>query len=214
LAACYVAALEESAVQEGVDLGGAFRRTRKAAQNLGDFLSRAYSLGWEKALATHGLEGGEDLPPEGAAAFLAASLWGSSSDSLEAAVARVALARILAEILAAPAFLGPDAPARVVRRFLAAAFGLRLVLDLGESMEAAAPDASLLRQRLEALGQWLEQTAARVSPGPPPPGSRWLSLDGWTWLSRALEDLMAEVRGRGAVVEDGPERFNLPVSEP
>jgi hypothetical protein len=46
LAARYVAALEETALEEGRDLLGAFRLTRKVAQNLGDFLTPAPPRGW------------------------------------------------------------------------------------------------------------------------------------------------------------------------
>ncbi len=197
LAASYVAALEETAVREGGDLLGAFRRTRKAAQNLGDFLTQVHFRGWGKALAALGLEGAGGRPGEGAVVPLTSAVLGTADGSLEAAVVRTALAQVLGEIWAAPTPLGAGAPAQGVRRFLAGALYLRLVLDLGETLEAAARDAARLRQDLEAFRQWVEQAMAPDS-GPPPPGtSQWPGLAGWLWVTLVLQDLIEGIRGQG-----------------
>jgi len=192
LAARYVAALEETAVQEGRDLMGAFRLTRKTAQNLGDFLTQAHSLGWEKVLAAPGLE--KEGRWEWAPATLAAAVGGSEDGSLEAAVVRTALAQVLAESLAA-ASPEADDPARAVRRLLAEALYLRLASDLGEALEASGRDGARWRQGMAVLQQWVRQTAQASDP-PPPEASQWQGLAGWVWVTRVLEDLVAGIRLR------------------
>lgn len=197
LAARYVVALEEIAAGEGRDLLGAFRLTRKTAQNLGEFLDQVRSLGWEKALAAKGIQGMEGQPGEGAVP-LAAAVLGGGEGSLEAAVARSALAQALRESCFSATSMEADAAAQGVRRFLAAALYLRLVLDLGETLEAAARDALRLRQGLETLHQWVKQAAAQISAPPIPQASQWQGLDGWVWVTQVLEGLMAGVRDPGA----------------
>ncbi|MBM4273125.1 MAG: hypothetical protein FJ134_01490 [Deltaproteobacteria bacterium] len=194
LAARYVAALEETAAQEGRDLLGTFRLTRRTAQNLGEFMEQVRSGGWEMALAKKGLSGME--AGEGAISLTAAVL-GGADGSLEAAVARTALAQVLGEGFPGPAHKEPRAAQDGVRRFLAAALYLRLALDLGETLEAASRDASRLRQGMETLKTWVEQAAAQVPVPPMPPASPWQGLAGWAWITRVLEGLVAGVRGQG-----------------
>jgi hypothetical protein len=202
LAARYVAALEETALEEGRDLLGAFRLTRKVAQNLGDFLTQAHSPGWEAALAGGGWGGG------GGGAFtpaaMAAAVEGSGDGSIEAAVARTALAQVLRESLGAASPEASD-PAQAVRRFLAEALYLRLASDLGETLEAAGQVAAGWRGGMAILQRWLRQTAEALPP-PPPLASQWQGLTGWVWVTRNLEELLERIRGQGAVVETGPVR--------
>jgi hypothetical protein len=197
LAARYVTALEETAAQEGRDLLGAFPLTRKIAQNLGEFLDQAQSRGWGKVLAEKGLEK-MARQPEKEPILLATAVFPGEDGSLEAAVARPVLAQVLGECLSDPAPMGPGAAADGVRRFLAAALYLRLVLDLGESLEAASRDAPRLRQGLETLRRWLEQVAVRVTIPPRPPAFQWQGLAGWVWVTQVLESLLAGIREQGS----------------
>ena len=113
---------------------------------------------------------------------------------LEQAVAHTALMGILPKLPRAPG--QGEGPARQVRRFLVEAFGLRLALDLGESLEAAAPGISSLRQGLTGLAAWIER-AARLPNLPPAPltPEEWLGLPGWTWVSSLLTGLILNLAG-------------------
>jgi hypothetical protein len=108
---------------------------------------------------------------------------------LEQAVAHTALMGVLQNLPLAPS--QAEEPASQVRRFLVEAFGLRLALDLGESLEAAAPGISALRQGLTGLAAWIER-AARLPDLPPAPltPEEWLGLPGWTWVSSLLTELI------------------------
>jgi hypothetical protein len=78
-----------------------------------------------------------------------------------------------------------------VRRFLAQAFHLRLALDLGESLEAAAPGYSQLRQGLNGLAGCIGLAATAPQPeAAPRTPEHWLGLPGWTWVTGVLEGLM------------------------
>lgn len=186
VAARYVTALEEGG-------GGAlasFRLTRKVAQNLGAFGCRASSSGWPAALADWGLQ---DLAGEEPAA-LVHSLGAALADpggGLEPAVARAALAGVLLDL--SP----PPEAAPLVRRFLAGACYRRLTLDLGESLEAAAPGFSSLRHGLSELAAWIDQATATGLDQPPPlTPEHWLGLPGWTWTTVMLEALLRNLRSR------------------
>ncbi|MGA8139616.1 MAG: hypothetical protein WB948_02945, partial [Desulfobaccales bacterium] len=98
----------------------------------------------------------------------------------------------------------PEA-ARLVRRFLGDAFSLRLLLDLGESLEAAAPGFSPLRQGTIEISRWIEQAAADPSLAAPPLRSPedWLGLPGWTWVTRVLQGLLRSLRDQGC-----PQKFS------
>ena len=113
---------------------------------------------------------------------------------LEQAVAHTALLGILPKLPMASS--QGEEPARQVRRFLVKAFGLRLTLDLGESLEAAAPGISSLRQGLTGLTAWIDR-AARLPNLPPAPltPEDWLGLPGWTWVSSLLTGLILNLAG-------------------
>jgi len=135
----YVAALQETGDAQGQDLLGQFRLTRKAAQSLGEFGHQVTESGWVAALESWGLAELGQASPEAAISGLTA-LWVEEDGGLEAQVARTALAKCLesvytAEIQKKSRVSEPD----LVRSFLGEALGQRLVLDLGESLEAAAP---------------------------------------------------------------------------
>ncbi len=193
VAARYVAALGEGGGPGPAGALAAFRRTRRAAQNLGAFCCQADSRGWPAALADWAWQdlagdGSEVLTPALGAALEA------PGGGLEQAVAHTALM----EILPNPPMGSSqgEEPARLVRRFLVKAFGLRLALDLGESLEAAAPGISSLRQGLTGLDAWIDQAAIlpNLPPAPPTP-EEWLGLPGWTWVSSLLTELILNLAG-------------------
>jgi hypothetical protein len=182
----YLSALKETPGQ-GEALA-AFRFTRKAAQDLGALGQEAADRGWDAALKGRGLgpqaRGAADLLAPGVAGVLA-----GNGGGLEKAVVRTALASALR-----PAIQSPDRPepARLVRQFLAAAVHLRLALDLGEPLEAAAGSYGKLRDGLSRLHVWIEAGAAAAgAPSRPPatPG-HWQGLTGWTWVTEVMAALL------------------------
>jgi hypothetical protein len=191
----YLAAVKETGGQGDQSGLAAFRLTRKVAQKLGDFGDRAVSQGWEAALEAWGLTGMAGQPPEIWAQALSASLIGPGG-GLEEAVARVSLATILRQHLRregwsssipSPTLL-PE-PGRLVREFLGRALYSRLVLDLGESLEAASPGYSRLKLGLEGIKEWIGKAgdlALDESPGT----GQWPGLAGWVWVSKVLETLI------------------------
>lgn len=191
--ASYLAALGEGDGTNPAAALAAFRQTRRAAQNLGAFCCQADSRGWPAPLEDWGLQalagaGSEVLTPSLAAALEA------PGGGLEQAVAHTSLMGILQNL-----FLDHsqgDSPARLVRRFLVEAFQLRLALDLGESLEAAAPGISPLRQGLTSLAAWIDRAALlpNLPPAPLTP-EEWLGLPGWTWVSRLLTELILNLAG-------------------
>ena len=171
----------------------AFRQTRRAAQNLGAFSCQADSRGWPAALEDWGLPamagpGSQVLAPSLSAALEV------PGGGLEQAVAHTALMGILPNLPLAPG--QGERPARLVQRFLVEAFGLRLALDLGESLEAAASGIPSLRQGLAGLAAWIDR-AARLPNLPPAPltPEEWLGLPGWTWVSSLLTELILNLAG-------------------
>ena len=193
VAARYVAALGAGGGPGPAGALAAFRQTRRAAQNLGAFCCRADSRGWPAALEDWGWQdlsgdGSEVLTPALSAALEA------PGGGLEQAVAHAALMGILPKLPRAPS--QGEGPDRQVRRFLVEAFGLRLALDLGESLEAAAPGISSLRQGLTGLAAWIDR-AARLPNLPPAPltPEEWLGLPGWTWVSSLLTGLILNLAG-------------------
>jgi len=198
VAARYIAALGEGGGPELAGALAAFRLTRKVAQNLGAFCCQADSRGWPEALATWGLT---DLPE--ASPALAQSLGtalGAAGGGLEQAVAHTALVEFWLNLPAPGAGPTPKA-ATVVRRFLAAAFHLRLALDLGESMEAAAAGFSPLRQAIKDIAErvGLAVEAAQPEAAAPLLPQHWLGLPGWTWVTQLLADLLAQLSDQAEV---------------
>lgn len=188
----YVAALGEGGGPGTAGALAAFRLTRKAAQNLGAFRSQSDSQGWPAALSAWGLTdwGGEER--ETLAPTLGAAL-AVPGAGLEQAVIRAALVQVWLE---APPSAAPfPAPPLQVRRFLSTALHLRLALDLGESLEAAAAGFAPLQDGLKKLGDAIHQAAA--TGGPPPEvlnPEHWLGLPGWTWVTGVLEGLLLHFR--------------------
>ncbi|MDP2045715.1 MAG: hypothetical protein Q8L00_05810, partial [Deltaproteobacteria bacterium] len=159
----YLAALAETS-GEGEALV-AFRVTRKAAQDLGALWQEVAARGWGLALQDRGLaplarESAELLAP-GLSGVLA-----GSGGGLEDAVVRTALALVIG-----PAVQSRDRPepAQVVRQFLVTALHLRLALDLGESLEAAAGGCGRLRDGLNRIKAVIEAGAGALDAMSEPP---------------------------------------------
>jgi hypothetical protein len=186
----YLAALGE----DGPGALAAFRLTRKVAQDLG----AAAAQGWEEALNSWGLGELAGESPEAAAHGVAAALAGADG-GLEAAAARASLVRVLPPAGAASlhATAAEGEPGRLVSRFLAAALHLRLALDLGEPLEAAAGSYRRIRNGLGELQAWIERAAAPSAPeAPEAPGDpeAWRGLAGWTWVTRVMEMMISRLR--------------------
>jgi len=185
----YLAALEETPGQG--DRLAVFRFTRKVGQDLGAFWAEVHSRGIEKVLLDRGL-----APlAEGDAALLAPGLSGvlaGSGGGLEEAVVRMALAVVLRRAMQSG---NKVAPAQVVRQFLAAALSLRLVLDLGEPLEAAAGSYGRLKNALAQIKKLIENEVPweDIQPEPPTTSAHWQGLAGWTWVTEMMTALMARL---------------------
>jgi hypothetical protein len=185
----YVAALKETSVAQGQDLLAEFRLTRKAAQCLGEFGDLVADSGLTAALEAWGFP----TPPQDAlevAILGLTSAWVEEDGSLEAAVARTALATCLGKVLASvPAVKSRVDGSALVRSFLAIALCQRLTLDLGESLEAAAAGWLEFRKALAKLEDELYAATDAVLEDPPGAG-QWQGLAGWLWVTRVLENLL------------------------
>lgn len=196
----YLAALEESAGPG--DKGGlaAFRLTRKVAQDSGAFWAQAASQGWEAALAAWGLSELAGQPPEIVAQALGARLVGAGG-GLEEAVARAAVAAVYLRHLPSADLPGLEtAPSpwpeahRLVQQLLATALSMRLVLDLGESLEAAGRDFWRLRDGLQGIDVWIEKAVAETALGEPPAEAQWPGLPGWLWVTQVMTALLKPLK--------------------
>jgi hypothetical protein len=194
----YLAALKETSGGEGQDLLAAFRLTRKVAQNLGDFWDQASSQGGPAALDFLGLAHLPGQSWENLAPSLSAAL-GGSGGGLEEAVTRASLSETMRRRLppdgqliftSGKSFVSVPPPAQVVQEFLATALYMRLGLDLGESLEAAASSYSHLKSGLRNLKESIEKAKGR-GPGEPPATGQWSGLAGWTWVTGTLEALIS-----------------------
>ncbi len=193
VAARYVAALGEAGGPGPAGALAAFRLTRKVAQNLGAFGCQVDSEGWPAALGAWGLKelAGE---PETLAQALSATLE-VAGGGLEPAVAHTALVGVLLELREPGPSVPTPGPLWLVERFLSNAFQLRLTLDLGESLEAAAPGFVPLRQGLEEIAACIglavetgrPQTSAPLTP------AEWLGLPGWTWVTKIMAALLSRL---------------------
>jgi hypothetical protein len=193
---CYVAALEESSAQQGQDLLGEFRLTRKAAQNLGGFGASLSGSGLTAALEASGCKDLAHLRPAELIPGLAQA-WVEGQGTLEATVVRVALATCLSKILKAdPTTYSPAAGPSLVGSFLAIAFCQRLAFDLGESLEAAAAGWPEYQDALARLQGELIAAAAEVTDDPPGAG-QWRGLAGWLWVTRVLENILQQFLDAG-----------------
>jgi len=208
VAARYVAALGEGGVPPDMACAlAAFRLTRRVAQNLGAFYCQAASRGWPAALEAWGLKeaAGEEVIAVPAHSLSAALE--IPGGGLEQAVAHTALVGLLLKPppggrgggVFVPVPVPVPEAARLVRRFLGDAFSLRLLLDLGESLEAAAPGFSPLRQGSIEISRWVERAAADPSLAAPHLRSPedWLGLPGWTWVTGMLQGLLLHLTDQG-----------------
>jgi hypothetical protein len=189
LTARYLAALAETPGQ-GEALA-AFRFTRKAAQDLGAFWQEVAARGWGLALKDRGLARLAREP----AAMLAPGLSGvlaGSGGGLEEAVVRTALALVIRPAVQSQ---NRPEPAQVVRQFLVTALHLRLALDLGEPLEAAAGSSGRFREGLSRIKAVIEAgaLAAGASSEPPTTPGHWQGFTGWTWVTEVMAGLMQNI---------------------
>jgi len=169
----YLAALEHHPAKEQAGYLGAFGRTRQVAQELG--------AGWERGIRE---EAAAAPGPVLSRAQALAEGWLPEDGALETAACRVALVTVLSQHLARDR----ADPAEVVRDFLIEAVAVRLAFDLGESLEAAAPDVP----RLAAGWRQLKDAAAAALKTPePPPEGHWTRFAGWKWVTDTLRSLLA-----------------------
>ena len=183
----YLAALAETPGQ-GEALA-AFRVTRKVAQDLGALGQEVAARGGRAALAERGLAplagGSSELLAPGVAGVLA-----GSGGGLEEAVVRTALALVVGEAVQSR---DRTEPAQLVRRFLVTAVHLRLALDLGEPLEAAAGSYERLRDGLSRIKARIEAGASAAHAAPPAPPDtpgHWQGLTGWTWVTEIMAGLL------------------------
>ena len=192
----YVTALEESSAFQGQDLLAEFRLTRKAAQSLGEFVDLMPDAGLVAALEASGCKSLAQLRPAELIPGLAQA-WVEGQGTLEAAVARVALATCLDKIWTLNSGTSsPTAGPFLVRSFLAAAICQRLAFDLGESLEAAAAGWPAYQNGLARLQGELIAAATEVTDDPPGTG-QWRGLAGWLWVTRVLEHVLDRFQDAG-----------------
>ena len=186
VAARYLAALAEAPGQG--DRLVAFRVTRKAAQDLGALGQEVAARGWGLALKNRGLASLAQEPPEMLALGVSGVVAGSGG-GLEEAVVRTALTSVVRQAIQAQD--RPD-PAQMVRQFLVTAVHLRLALDLGEPLEAAAGSSGRLRDGLSRIKVVIEAGAGAAGAPPEPPATpgHWQGLTGWTWVTEVMAALM------------------------
>jgi len=186
VAARYLAALAETPGQG--DRLAAFRFTRKVAQDLGVLGQEVAARGWEAALKDRGLAPLAQEPPEILAPGVSGVLAGSGG-GLEEAVVQTALATVIRQAVRSQD--RPDPP-QMVRQFLVTAVHLRMALDLGEPLEAAAGSFGRLRDGLNRIQAVIEAGAAAAGAPPEPPATpgHWQGLTGWTWITEIIAGLM------------------------
>jgi hypothetical protein len=118
-----------------------------------------------------------------------AGVLAGTGGGLEEAVVQTALVLVLR-----PAIQSQDRPdpAQLVRQFLVTAVHLRLALDLGEPLEAAAGSSGRLRDGLSRIKAVIEAGAgaADASSEPPATPEHWQGLTGWTWVTEVMAALM------------------------
>jgi hypothetical protein len=182
----YLAALEETPGQG--DRLAVFRFTRKVGQELGAFWEEVNVRGRERPLRERG------LAPlvHSDAAMLAQGLSGvlaGSGGGLEEAAVRTALALVLPRALQSG---DETTPANLARQFLATAVTLRLALDLGEPLEAAAGSYGRLKHGFNHIQQLIEVNVPGENDQTAPPAkpNQWQGLAGWIWVTEIMAALM------------------------
>jgi hypothetical protein len=182
----YLAALEETPGQG--DRLAVFRFTRKVGQELGAFWEEVNSRGWEESLQERGLaplvHGEVTMLAQGLSGVLA-----GIGGGLEEAAVRTALSLVLRRALQSR---DEATPAQRVRQFLATAVTLRLALDLGESLEAAAGSYGGLQHGFDHIKQLIEVNVSGKNDQTAPPTSpdHWQGLAGWIWVTEIMAALM------------------------
>ena len=193
VAARYVAALGEAGEPGPAGALAAFRLTRKVAQNLGASWCQVDSQGRPAALDTLGIR--EVAAEPAALAQFLSTVPGAPGGGLEEAVAHTALAGVLLKLPEPGSSASALEAAQLVQDFLADAFYARLTLDLGESLEAAAPGLVPLRQGLEEIAACigLAVETGRPQTSAPRTPAEWLGLPGWTWVTETMAALMSRL---------------------
>ena len=133
-------------------------------------------------------QGSSEVAAQGVGAALVGAEGG-----LEAAVARVSLARVWLQAANNRGAPAGAAPGQLVQRFLATSLHLRLALDLGEPLEAAGAGYRQIQEGLEALRNCVEESREAPAPGASLHPDDWQGLPGWTWVTRAMEMLVSRL---------------------
>jgi hypothetical protein len=186
----YLAALEETPGQG--DRLAVFRFTRKVGQELGAFWEEVNVRGRERSLEERGLaplvHGEVTMLAQGLSGVLA-----GSGGGLEEAAVRTTLALVLRRALQSG---NEITPANLVRQFLATAVTLRLALDLGEPLEAAASSYGRLKHGFHHIEQLIEANVSGENEQTAPPTSpdHWQGLAGWIWVTEILGALMEKLK--------------------
>lgn len=187
----YIAALKEGAESEGGALA-AFRLTRKMGHQLGALCQQSRNESLPATLAAWGGSDPSWREPE-ALAHVMATLWLDENGGLEEAALRPALVGSLLELFKGikenPGPAETEA-VRIVKRFLAVALAHRLIFDLGEALEAAAPGWHPLAAALAGIKQEIAQVVDAAAEAASAPAN-WQGLEGWVWVTRVLEETMA-----------------------
>lgn len=181
----YLAALEETPGQG--DRLAVFRFTRKIAQDLGAFWKEGHIRGWEEVLKDRDLEplnhGDAAVLAQGISAVLV-----GSGGGLEEAVVRTTLSLILRQALQ---FGHKVTSAHLVRQFLTTVLYMRLALDLGEPLEAAAGSSQRYREGLKDIREFIEVSSPTDGQQEPPASPKhWQGLPGWAWVTATMTALM------------------------
>jgi hypothetical protein len=182
----YLAAMQETPGQ-GNRLA-AWRFIRKVAQDLGAFQQEVNARGWEQALQDRGLEALASSPPEVLVIGLSGVLVGFGG-GLEEAVAQTALALLLPQSMQSEVGRKPGG---IVRQFISTALYLRLALDLGESLEAAANSYRQMTDGLHRIKAGIDTAGPETSGVDDAPATpvQWQGLSGWNWVTARLSALM------------------------
>jgi hypothetical protein len=185
----YVAALQETSAVQGQDLLAGFRLIRKVAQRLGELGDALAGADLPAALQASGVKKSDQLHPEEIIPCLAQA-WIEEPGGLEAAVAGSALAACLNHVLKSdPTPASPVDGPSLAKAFLGISLYQRLVLDLGESLEAAAPGWPAYHRGLAGLQAEL-MAGLDDLPGAPPGAGQWQGLAGWLFVTGILENLL------------------------
>jgi hypothetical protein len=139
-------------------------------------------------LKDRGLTGEAGQALEIPAPVLAGALL-EADGGLEGAVARSSLAAVLQGVGVSE----QAAPAQVVTRFLAESIYQRLILDLGDPLEAAGRSYSHWQEGLNGLRSWIAGAGAMEGPDEPAPPEEWRGLAGWNWVTLTLEKMLGRL---------------------